>query len=69
MPRKAPPFRQRIKDALAVAREEGCARMQVKTPDGAVFEFDFKNAPKPEPLNDFDTIPPKRGHRRHETPG
>jgi len=64
---KAPPFRQRVQAALEAARAAGSARLKIKTPDGAEFEFDLGEATTRE-LNDFDRppncTPPKRGNTR-----
>jgi hypothetical protein len=39
MPHKSPPFKRRLTDALAVAREQGFAHVTITTPDGAEFKF------------------------------
>lgn len=63
MTRKSPPFKRRVQDALEAAQAAGAARVQIKTCDGASFEFDLR----PEILgetdehNDFDIKPPRRG--------
>lgn len=60
---RAGPFRQRIEAALAAAQAAGCARVTVKTCDGASFEFNLKSSEVLDPLhreNDFDAKPPKR---------
>jgi hypothetical protein len=60
-PTKAPPFKQRVKDALEVARQEGFGRVRLRTRDGATFEFIAgENELPATETNDFDTKPPRK---------
>jgi hypothetical protein len=63
---KAPPFKQRLQAALEAAKAAGSARLKIKTPDGASYEFDLNPDAKPPEVNDFDRPPnPIRGKQPH----
>jgi hypothetical protein len=69
---KSPPFKNRLKDALEVARQAGYARVRVTTPDGATFDFavDITGLPPIDgagEINEIDAIMQKRKSGRHET--
>jgi hypothetical protein len=69
---KTPPFKNRLRDALATARQAGFARVRVTTPDGATFDFTVDSTGFPPidgagDINEIDAIMQKRKSGRDET--
>ena len=69
---KSPPFKNRLKDALEVARQAGFARVRITTPDGATFDFavdstGLRPIDGAGEINEIDLIMQKRKSHRHET--
>jgi hypothetical protein len=60
---KRPPFKRQVLAALEAAKTAGATHVQIKTSDGATFEFDLREGlALTHDQNDFDAKPPRRGN-------
>jgi hypothetical protein len=68
---KSPPFKNRLRDALEVARQVGYARVRITTPDGATYDFTVDSTELPPiegtvEINEIDAIMQKHRKQRNE---
>jgi hypothetical protein len=68
---KSPPFKNRLKDALEIARQAGYARVRLTTRDGATYDFAVDNTGLPPidgavEINEIDAIMQRRRKQRNE---
>ena len=68
---KSPPFKNRLKDALEIARQVGYARVRITTPDGAIYDFTVDSSGLPPidgavEINEIDAIMQRRRKHRNE---
>ena len=68
---KSPPFKNRLRDALEVARQAGYARVRITAPDGAIYDFTVDSTVLPPidgtgEINEIDAIMQRRRKQRNE---